>query len=139
MRPRAGRLGGAIPNVEPAGRNPRIPSHSLDGSAHWASVNLLQFRDWRVSDGGLNGKACPQLVLDPSVRPSQAVLETDLWFPAQDLPQLCVVRIAAPNSLRSAHVLDDDLHSRDTCHHLHQLVDGYHPVLAQIQRLGPIG
>ena len=60
-------------------------------------------------------------------------------FPAQNLAQSGVVRVAAADALRSGHVLLRDAKPGDACHHIDQLIDADEPILTQVKRLAIVG
>src|SRR3712207_4802862 len=93
----------------------------------------------RTSTRPIGWTSATNLLLDPAVGRNQTFLQVDLRLPAQDLAQQAVVRVAATDTLRAVDVLDADIAlAGDVENDLCQLVDGDHPVGAQVERLAPV-
>src|SRR5437773_5191817 len=80
----------------------------------------------------------PHLLLDPPIRSRQALFERDRWLPFQHAPQKRVIGIPAAHAHWPGHMFLRDLHARNRRHHVRQLVDGHHAVLAQVEWLAKI-
>src|SRR3990172_12979676 len=85
--------------------------------------------------GVLHATSGLPLALDPVIGDRQACLQTDRRFPSQHRTQAGVIGVAAADTLRARYVPHGDVDPGNRGDHGGQLIDCYHAVLSEIERL----